>query len=111
MIAATVSPVAAAGVLATLHPYLLPPLVLDSVPTGVAAVRVARIHYLAAVTTSDDRRALRIYRWFVIDKQTAEEVRSDTVTPFLMTKYRAAEPRVATATDRATLRSTAVVRS
>ncbi|MFJ2576767.1 ABC transporter ATP-binding protein [Kitasatospora aureofaciens] len=102
VIAATVSLAAAAGVLATLHPWLVPLLLLGSVPTGVAAVRTARIHYLAALTTNEDRGALRVYRWHLIDKSRADQVRSDQVTPFLMAKYRRAEAKIVAATDRAT---------
>ncbi|MFD8479343.1 ATP-binding cassette domain-containing protein [Kitasatospora sp. NPDC059673] len=101
VIASTVSLIAAAGVLATLHPLLVPFLLLGSVPTGIAAVRTARIHYLAAITTGDERHALRIYRWYLIDKGRADQVRSDQVLPFMLEKYRQAEARIVTVTDRA----------
>ncbi|TQF07072.1 ABC transporter ATP-binding protein [Kitasatospora acidiphila] len=101
VIASAVSLVAAAGVLATLHPWLLPFLLLGSVPAGVAAVRTARIHYLAGLTTNEERVALRIYRWFLIDKGRADQVRSDQVTPFMLGKYRQAETRIAEVTERA----------
>ncbi|MFD0572521.1 hypothetical protein ACFQ0T_29130 [Kitasatospora gansuensis] len=101
VIASTVSLIAAAGVLATLHPALLPFLVLGSIPAGLAAVRSARIHYLATVTTNEERAALRIYRWYLIDKQRADQVRSDQVLPFMMAKYRAAEARIVAVTDKA----------
>ncbi|MFF1948551.1 ATP-binding cassette domain-containing protein [Kitasatospora herbaricolor] len=102
VIASTISLLAAASVLATLHPWLVPFLVLGSVPTGIAAVRTARIHYLASVTTGEERIALRIYRWYLMDKGRADQVRSDQVTPFMMGKYREVEARIAAATDRAT---------
>ncbi|WP_329560895.1 ABC transporter ATP-binding protein [Kitasatospora sp. NBC_01266] len=108
VIASTVSLVAAAGVLATLHPWLVPFLLLGSVPSGIAAVRTARIHYLAAVTTNEERQALRIYRWFLIDKGRADQVRSDQVTPFMMAKYRQAEARIVAATDQATRKAAMV---
>ncbi|MEU3495723.1 ABC transporter ATP-binding protein [Kitasatospora cineracea] len=101
VIAATVSLAAAAGVLTTLNPWLLPFLLLGSVPAGLAAVRTARIHYLATITTNDERAALRIYRWHLIDKQRSDQVRSDQVLPFMMRKYRAAEARIVAVTDRA----------
>ncbi|GAA2084537.1 ABC transporter ATP-binding protein [Kitasatospora saccharophila] len=101
VIASTVSLVAAAGVLATLHPLLLPFLLLGSVPAGLAAVRTARIHYLATITTNDERAALRIYRWHLIDKQRADQVRSDQVLDFMLAKYRKAEARIVTVTDKA----------
>ncbi|MGW4895887.1 ATP-binding cassette domain-containing protein [Kitasatospora sp. NPDC004240] len=102
VIASTVSLLAAASVLATLHPWLVPFLLLGSVPTGIAAVRTARIHYLASVTTGEERVALRIFRWFLIDKARADQVRSDQVTPFMMAKYRHTEARITAITDRAT---------
>ncbi|MFF7632949.1 ATP-binding cassette domain-containing protein [Kitasatospora sp. NPDC008050] len=101
VIASTVSLVAAAGVLATLHPLLLPFLLLGAVPTGVAAVRTARIHYLATVTTNEERQALRIYRWYLIDKGRADQVRSDQITPFMMDRYRRTEARITAATEQA----------
>ncbi|MFI5527053.1 ATP-binding cassette domain-containing protein [Kitasatospora sp. NPDC051853] len=101
VIASTVSLIAAAGVLATLHPALLPFLVLGSIPAGLAAVRSARIHYLATITTNDERAALRIYRWNMIDKQRADQVRSDQILAFMMAKYRAAEARIVAVTDKA----------
>ncbi|MEV4560899.1 ABC transporter ATP-binding protein [Kitasatospora sp. NPDC049285] len=102
VIASTISLIAAAGVLASLDWRIVPFLLLGSVPTGIAAVRTARIHYLAAVTTSEERQALRIYRWFLIDKGRADQVRSDQITPFMMRKYRQVEQRIAAATDQAT---------
>ncbi|MFD0274692.1 ATP-binding cassette domain-containing protein [Kitasatospora sp. NPDC127111] len=101
VIASTVSLVAAAGVLATLNLWLVPFLLLGAVPTGIAAVRTARIHYLAAITTGDERQALRIYRWYLIDKGRADQVRSDQVLPFMMDKYRKAEARIVAVTDQA----------
>ncbi|MEU5383233.1 ABC transporter ATP-binding protein [Kitasatospora cineracea] len=99
VIASTVSLVAAAGVLATLNLWLVPFLLLGSVPTGIAAVRAARIHYLASVMTGEERQALRIYRWYLIDKGRADQVRSDQVTGHMMTKYRQTEARIVEATD------------
>ncbi|MFD9591647.1 ATP-binding cassette domain-containing protein [Kitasatospora sp. NPDC059973] len=99
VIASTVSLVAAAGVLATLNLWLVPFLLLGSVPTGIAAVRTARIHYLASVMTGEERQALRIYRWYLIDKGRADQVRSDQVTPFMLAKYRQTEARIVAATD------------
>ncbi|WP_327073215.1 ABC transporter ATP-binding protein/permease [Kitasatospora purpeofusca] len=101
VIASTVSLIAAAGVLATLNLWLVPFLLLGSIPAGLAAVRTARIHYIATITTNDERAALRFYRWFLIDKQRADQVRSDQILPFMMGKYRAAEARIVAITDRA----------
>ncbi|MDH6115258.1 ATP-binding cassette subfamily B protein [Kitasatospora sp. MAP12-15] len=108
VIAATVSLIAAAGILATLDPLLLPFLLLGSVPTGIAAVRTARLHYLSTLATNEERQALRIYRWFLIDKGRADQVRSDQVSPFVMEKYRQAEERIIAATDQATRKAARV---
>ncbi|MER5866234.1 ABC transporter ATP-binding protein [Kitasatospora sp. NPDC002040] len=102
VIAAAISFLAAAGIVATLDPLLFPALLLGSAPAGVAAVRTARIHYLAALATTDERRALRIYRWWAVDKLHADQVRASTVAPLLLSKYRAADQKIADATDAAT---------
>ncbi|MFF4345653.1 ATP-binding cassette domain-containing protein [Kitasatospora sp. NPDC001540] len=101
VIASTISLIASAGVLTTLNPWLLPFLLLGSIPAGFAAIRTARIHYLATITTNDERAALRIYRWHLIDKQRADQVRSDQVLGFMLAKYRKAEARIVAVTDRA----------
>lgn len=108
IIASTISLAAAAGVLATLHPYLLPFLLIASLPQGIAATRAARIHYLTAMETLDDRRLLGMLRWHLCDAQVADQVRSDTMGGFLMEKYRTAGARIDAATDRAAGRSARV---
>ncbi|WP_331727165.1 ABC transporter ATP-binding protein (plasmid) [Kitasatospora sp. NBC_00374] len=102
VIAAAISFLAAASIVATLNPMLFPALLLGSAPAGIAAVRTARIHYLAALATTDERRALRIYRWWAVDKLHADQVRASTVAPLLLSKYRAADQKIAAATDAAT---------
>lgn len=105
IIASVISLIAAAGVLTALHPALLPFLLLASLPQGVAAVRSARIYYLAMLDTIKDRRLLGMLRWYLVDKDTADQVRSDTVAPHLLDKYRRAGERIDRATDRASWQS------
>ncbi|GAA4960970.1 ABC transporter ATP-binding protein [Yinghuangia aomiensis] len=85
---------AAAGVLTVLHPVLLPLLLLAVVPQGVAAVAATRENYLSNLEMSADRRALSHLRWHLADKEYADQVRSDTMAPFLLAKYRRHGERV-----------------
>ncbi|MFC9327093.1 ABC transporter ATP-binding protein [Kitasatospora sp. NPDC057015] len=109
IIASTISLAAAAGVLATLHPLLLPFLLLASLPQGMAAVRSARIYYLAMLDTIEDRRVLALLRWFLVDKDTADQVRSDTVADHLLDKYRRAGTRIDRSTNEASWKSARVI--
>lgn len=104
LISAAVSLGTAAGVVTVLHPVLLPLLVLAAVPQGLASVREARVHYVATVGTFADRRVLAVLRWFLVDKETAGQVRSDTMAPFLLRRYTQAGERVDRTCDRAAWR-------
>ncbi|WP_435127671.1 ATP-binding cassette domain-containing protein [Actinacidiphila sp. bgisy144] len=101
ILAATASLVAAAAVLTSVHPLLLPLLVLAALPQAVAGVRAARLNYLASLDTLSDRRLLGLLRWHLVDKANADQIRSGTMADFLLGKYRAAGARVDAATDRA----------
>ncbi|CAM5694012.1 ATP-binding cassette domain-containing protein OS=Streptomyces alboniger OX=132473 GN=CP975_02865 PE=4 SV=1 [Streptomyces alboniger] len=105
ILAASASLVASAFVLTAVHPLLLPLLILAALPKGLASVRAARISYIASLATSKDRRLLGMLRWYLVDKQTADQVRSGTMAPFLLDKYRTAGARIDTTTDQATWRS------
>ncbi|MFD1660162.1 ATP-binding cassette domain-containing protein [Streptomyces caeni] len=105
ILAASASLIASACVLTAVHPVLLPLLVLAALPKGVASVRAARISYIASLATSKDRRLLGMLRWYMVDKQTADQVRSDTMAPFLLGKYRTAGARIDRTTDQATWRA------
>lgn len=108
MIASGASLIAAAGVLAVLHPVLLPLLVLAALPQGIASVRSARIGYLTMVKTHQDRRVLSLLRWYLVDKEPADQIRSSTMAPFLLEKYRTVGDRVTAATNNAAWRSAKV---
>ncbi|WP_245984539.1 ABC transporter ATP-binding protein [Streptomyces tateyamensis] len=108
LIASGASLIAAAGVLAVLHPVLLPLLVLAALPQGIASVRSARIGYVTMVKTHQDRRVLSLLRWYLVDKEPADQIRSGTMAPFLLEKYRAVGDRVTAATNNAAWRSAKV---
>ncbi|MEW1864283.1 ABC transporter ATP-binding protein [Streptomyces sp. NPDC088194] len=101
ILAAAASLVAAAAVLTSVHPLLLPLLLLAALPQAVAGVRAARLNYLASLDTMGDRRLLGLLRWHLVDKDNADQIRSGTMADFLLGKYRAAGARVDAATDRA----------
>jgi ATP-binding cassette subfamily B protein len=105
ILAAAASLIAAAAVLTSVHPVLLPLLVLAALPQAIAGVRGARLTYLASLATMKDRRLLGVLRWNLVDKQNADQIRSGTMAGFLLGKYRAAGARVDAATDRAAWRA------
>jgi ATP-binding cassette subfamily B protein/ATP-binding cassette subfamily C protein len=76
-----------AGVLAVLHPLLLPLLLVSVVPTGWAATRAARMEYEAQRRLSTGRRR----RWILGDRMasrdSAAELRSYTMRESLMADY------------------------
>ena len=101
ILAAFASLVAAAAVLTSVHPILLPLLLLAALPQAFAAVRAARLNYLASLDTMTDRRLLSLLRWYLVDKDAADQIRSGTMAGFLLDKYRTAGARVDATTDRA----------
>ncbi|MQS14706.1 ABC transporter ATP-binding protein [Streptomyces kaniharaensis] len=105
VIASAASLVAAVVVLTALHPALLPLLVLAALPQGIASVRAARISYVTMVETFHDRRVLNLLRWYLVNKEPADQIRSGTMAPFLTHRYRTTGERVTTATNRAAWRS------
>ncbi|MER6011529.1 ABC transporter ATP-binding protein [Streptomyces bluensis] len=108
ILAASASLIASACVLAAVHAALLPLLILAALPKGLAGVRAARVNYIASLATSKDRRLLGMLRWYMVDKQTADQVRSGTMAPFLLSKYRKAGARIDKSTDQATWRAARV---
>lgn len=93
--------VAAAGVLTVLHPVLLPLLVFAVLPQGIASMKGARVQYETTRAMAAERRTLSLMRWFIADKETADQVRSGTMADFLLDRYRAIGSRVDAVTDRA----------
>ncbi|BBH66851.1 multidrug ABC transporter permease [Actinoplanes sp. OR16] len=79
-----VSLVAVAGVLAVLHPVLLPLLVLAALPTGWAAVRAARLGYRSQLRLIAVWRRQRMLAYLLAAREPAGELRAFTVRGFLL---------------------------
>ncbi|MDX3232547.1 ABC transporter ATP-binding protein [Streptomyces sp. ME19-01-6] len=77
----------AAGVLAHLHPVLLPLLLLAVIPRGWAAVRAARAAYLADRHTLADRRLRHSLMFHTAGRESAVEVRAGTMRPWLLQRF------------------------
>ncbi|MGJ6969210.1 ATP-binding cassette domain-containing protein [Streptosporangium sp. G11] len=92
---------AAAVVIATLAPILLPLLALTAVPQALASVTGERVAYLATLRTFHDRRMLNMLRWHLTHKDQADQIRTDTLAPYLLDKYRASGTRVDRTNDEA----------
>ncbi|MEU3878178.1 ATP-binding cassette domain-containing protein, partial [Streptomyces sp. NPDC029704] len=79
--------IGAAGVLAVLHPLLLPLLVLSVVPQGYAAVRSARAQFLSHSRYSTLQRRIRLFTWLLLDRDSAPEVRASTAQQALLEEH------------------------
>jgi ATP-binding cassette subfamily B protein len=80
--------VAAAGVLAVLHPVLLPLLVLAVVPIGWAAVRSARLRHRRLLRLIAVWRRQRMLAELLAAREPAPELRAFTVRGYLLTEVR-----------------------
>ncbi|MFE3577921.1 ABC transporter ATP-binding protein [Streptomyces vinaceus] len=78
---------AAAGILAALHPMLLPLLVLAVIPRGVAAVYAARAAYQAERHTLADRRLRHTLMYHTASRATALDVRVNTMRSWLLDQF------------------------
>ncbi|MBW6436819.1 ABC transporter ATP-binding protein/permease [Actinoplanes hulinensis] len=78
--------VAAASVLAVLHPALLPMLVLAVVPTAWAAVRAARLGYRSKLRLIAVWRRQRMLAYLLAAREPAAELRAFTIRRFLLTE-------------------------
>jgi ATP-binding cassette subfamily B protein len=79
---------AAAGVLAVLHPVLLPLLVLAVAPTGWAAVRSARLNYRRVLRLIALWRRQRMLTELLAAREPAPELRAFTVRGYLLDEVR-----------------------
>jgi ATP-binding cassette subfamily B protein len=79
---------AAAGVLAVLHPVLLPLLVLTVIPVGWAAVRSARLGYRSVLRLIAVWRRQRMLAELLAAREPASELRAFTVREFLLAEVR-----------------------
>ena len=77
---------AAAGVLAVLHPALLPMLVLAVLPTAWAAVRAAKLGYRSKLRLIAVWRRQRMLAYLLAAREPAAELRAFTVRRFLLTE-------------------------
>ena len=80
--------IAAAGVLAVLHPVLLPLLVLAVVPTGWAAVRSARLGYRSELRLIAVWRRQRMLAYLLAAREPAPELRAFTLRGYLLGEVR-----------------------
>lgn len=83
----TISLVAAGGVLAVLHPALLPMLILIAAPRGWGAMRVAQERYVSVMTWIEHVRASRLLAELLTSRTAAQEVRIHAVGPYLLGCY------------------------
>ncbi|MFF2951403.1 ATP-binding cassette domain-containing protein [Kitasatospora sp. NPDC057965] len=97
--------VAAGFVIATIHPVLLPLLVLAVIPQALARTAAANAFYRAMMSTFGATRAADVLRWFLCDRRLAAEVRSNTIAPFLLRIHRRAVAKVTEASDTAARRA------
>ncbi|MFE5484152.1 ABC transporter ATP-binding protein [Streptomyces sp. NPDC056527] len=96
--------IGAGGYLAVLHPVLLPLLALAAVPRAVTAVAAARVEHEARHLTLSDSRLRSVWRSYATDRDSADEVRSSTMSAFLLNRYRAVSARLETEDLRAVRR-------
>ncbi|MGP8298099.1 ABC transporter ATP-binding protein [Streptomyces inhibens] len=85
---AVMSLIATAGVLAVLHPLLIPMLVAMSVPSGWAALSVARRRYISFHQFVQHARAGELISRLLISTGAAAEIRVHNVADFLLGHYR-----------------------
>ncbi len=76
------------AVVTTLNALLLPLLLLAVFPRVWGAVRAARLEHDAAHRNLADSRLRRVLAQYTTDRGTAAEIRSATMSGFLLTQYR-----------------------
>ncbi|MGX2997456.1 ATP-binding cassette domain-containing protein [Streptomyces sp. JNUCC 64] len=94
VIASLAQMAAAVSVLVTLHPLLLPLVVLTAVPKAAATIRAARIEHMVRHETHPDRR-LRYYLYRETTKRRpAAEIRAAKMAHFLQGRFREVSRRL-----------------
>ncbi|MFE5863197.1 ATP-binding cassette domain-containing protein [Streptomyces virginiae] len=91
---------AAAGILASLDPLLLPLLLLAVLPRAWAAARAAQEAHRADRHAVGDRRTRHILMYLAAGRSTALDVRAGTMRPWLLDQYQAVSCRLETHTAR-----------
>ncbi|MET7988469.1 ABC transporter ATP-binding protein [Streptomyces sp. NPDC005281] len=86
--------VSAATVLTSLHPLLLGVLLLSVIPRGLGGVIAARIDYRVHDRTLSARNVRGMMRWWLTTSELADELRANTMRPYLHSWYRAMCDRV-----------------
>ncbi|WUG05534.1 ABC transporter ATP-binding protein/permease (plasmid) [Streptomyces sp. NBC_00467] len=86
--------VSAATVLTSLHPLLLGVLLLSVIPRGLGGVIAARIDYRVHDQTISARNLRGMMRWWLTTSELADELRANTMRPYLHSWYRAMCDRV-----------------
>ncbi len=82
-----ISLITTAGVLAVLHPALLPMLILIAAPRGWGAMRVAQARYVSVMSWIEHVRASRLIGNLLTERTAAQEVRLHAVGSFLLSRY------------------------
>ncbi|MCT9109066.1 ABC transporter ATP-binding protein/permease [Streptomyces mirabilis] len=82
-----ISLITTAGVLAVLHPVLLPMLILIAAPRGWGAMRVAQERYVSVMSWIEHVRASRLIGNLLTERTAAQEVRLHAVGTFLLSRY------------------------
>ncbi|MFD3997152.1 ABC transporter ATP-binding protein [Streptomyces sp. NPDC058583] len=85
--AAVLGILAAAGILATLHPALAPLLALAVIPRGAAAIYAARAAHRAEQHTLADRRLRHTLMYYTSGRPTALDVRANTMRRWLLDQF------------------------
>ncbi|OEJ23133.1 hypothetical protein AR457_37630 [Streptomyces agglomeratus] len=85
--AAVLGILAAAGIMAALHPALVPLLVLAVVPRGAAAIYAARAAHRAEQHTLSDRRLRHTLMYYASGRPTALDVRANTMSSWLLAQF------------------------
>ncbi|KOU57782.1 hypothetical protein ADK55_12295, partial [Streptomyces sp. WM4235] len=91
---------AAAGILTTLDPLLLPLLLLAVLPRAWAAAHAARAAHRADRHAVGDRRTRHILMYLAAGRSTALDVRAGTMRPWLLDQYRTVSRRLENHTAR-----------
>ncbi|QFZ73040.1 ATP-binding cassette domain-containing protein [Streptomyces fagopyri] len=84
----------AATVLTSLHPLLLGVLLLSVIPRGMGGVIAARIDYRVHDRTLSARTVRGMMRWWLTTADLADELRANTMRPYLHFWYRTMCDRV-----------------
>ncbi|GHG91764.1 ATP-binding cassette domain-containing protein [Streptomyces lanatus] len=85
---------AASGVITTLHPLMLPLLLLAVLPAGAGAVLSARVDYETHYLNLGDRNVRSMMRWWATYSGFGDEVRANGMTGYLTYWYRALSDRI-----------------